>query len=367
MKYCFSLFFNLTVFSCFAQYTPKWTFEVVTPSVKAVIDVSSKGAEGIEFGFEAGRAVKVNGEYHIFISEMRGKPFWINMQFGHWKSTDRLNWTRVSTIAKSLYETKDEYKSAIWNPYPVFDSLDNVWRMFYGGYPLPDKIDSLGFGANLNGVIWQSVSTVLGINGIGGPYRDEKIILKPTDKDVGKWEGTLGNYTFTPYKVGNKWYAFFNSGDVFTSPRTWLVGLCSAPKLSGPWIRTGLVPGKIIEPEGLFQELVIVTQLPDGTYAAVYDGHGYYDDIGVTYSKDGINWTKGEGIVVQNLKGKHWVTGGVRTALGLIDEGNGIYTMFFTGYYGVPKDREDKGFIPGDKSGIGFVTLQLVKRTRLGK
>lgn len=362
MKYCLFLSLQLLALNSIAQYIPKWTFKVIQSSDSTVIDVNSKGAEGIAFGFESGRAVKVNGEYHIFISEMCGKPFWINMQFGHWKSTDRLNWSRVSTIAKSAYQTKDKYKSAIWNPYPVFDSVDNVWRMFYGGYPYPDKIDSMGFSANLNGVIWQSVSTVAGKNGIGGPYRDEKIILKQTDKDAGDWEGTFGDYTFTPFQVGKKWYAFFNSGDPFTTPRSWLAGLCFAPKLSGPWKRTGLVPGKIIEPKDLFQELVIVTTLPDVTYAAVYDGHNPYDDVGITYSKDGINWTKGEGIIVQNLKGNHWATGGVRTPLGLIDEGNGLYTMFFSGYYGVPDDRKDKGFIPGDKSGIGFVVLKLTAR-----
>jgi hypothetical protein len=42
-----------------------------------VLTVRSRGAEGNKYGFEGGRALKVNGTYHLFTSEMVGDPHWV--------------------------------------------------------------------------------------------------------------------------------------------------------------------------------------------------------------------------------------------------------------------------------------------------
>jgi len=48
-----------------------------------VLTTRSPGAEGIRFGFEGGRVVKVAGTYHLFTSEMVDDPIWVRMRLGH--------------------------------------------------------------------------------------------------------------------------------------------------------------------------------------------------------------------------------------------------------------------------------------------
>ena len=62
-----------------------------------VITNRTPGAEGIRYGFEGGRVVKVGDTYHLFTTEMVSDPMWVKTRFGHWTSRDRLAWTRVAT------------------------------------------------------------------------------------------------------------------------------------------------------------------------------------------------------------------------------------------------------------------------------
>src|SRR5512139_2633105 len=74
-----------------------------------VITTRSPGAEGIRYGFEGGRVVKVGDTYHLFSAEMVADPMWVKTRFGHWASRDRLAWTRVATVRESSgeFEGKD--------------------------------------------------------------------------------------------------------------------------------------------------------------------------------------------------------------------------------------------------------------------
>src|SRR3982750_2766946 len=69
-----------------------------------VITTRSRGAEGNKYGFEGGRVVKVGRTYHLFTSEMVGDPVWVRMRLAHWRSDDRVQWTRVSTLFESSGE-----------------------------------------------------------------------------------------------------------------------------------------------------------------------------------------------------------------------------------------------------------------------
>jgi hypothetical protein len=46
------------------------TLRVIYNHPAPVITIKSKGSEGIKFGFEGGRVVKVNNTYHLFTSEL---------------------------------------------------------------------------------------------------------------------------------------------------------------------------------------------------------------------------------------------------------------------------------------------------------
>ena len=69
-----------------------------------VITTKTPGAEGNKYGFQGGVVLKVGGVYQLFTSEMVADPISVKMKLGHWKSTDRVNWTRVSTLFESSGE-----------------------------------------------------------------------------------------------------------------------------------------------------------------------------------------------------------------------------------------------------------------------
>ena len=181
---------------------------------------------------------------------------------------------------------------------------------------------------NQDGRIWRAVSTRAGESGIGGPYRDVGIVLEPGPESQ-PWEGLQGTDSFFPYKVGSRWYALYGSAKTETLPvEYWRVGLASAPSLGGPWRRhPDLNPSPI---DDKFIENPIVTRLRDGRYLAVYDTARNPDAIGYSISADGIHWPAGDLLVLQPATGK-W-SPEIRTPLGLVDEDDGTYTMFYTGF-----------------------------------
>jgi len=321
-----------------------------------VITTKSAGAAGIRYGFEGGRVVKIGRTYHLFTSELAGNPVWVRMKLGHWRSDDRLKWTRVSTIFESSgrFDGKDP-RAALWSPLPVYDDAGGRWNMFYVAYEsLPNTATQ--FRMNQNGRIWRATSTVPGLEGVGGPYRDEGIVLQP-GPDSDPWEGLQGTDSFFPYRVGTEWYAFYGSARTQNLPiEYWRVGIASAPSLAGPWRRRSeLNPSPI---EKVFIENPIVTPLRDGRYLAVYDTTGDPDAIGYSISEDGIRWPPGRSLPLQTVKGK-W-SPEVRTPLGLVDEGDGTFTVFYTGFEQEPdwiKLMESK---PVNTFAIGFARIRLI-------
>jgi hypothetical protein len=324
---------------------PVLTKQFETP----VITVKSPGAEGNKYGFEGGSVLKLQGTYQLFTSEMVDDPLWVKMKLAHWTSTDRIHWKRVSTLFTSSGEfAGKDPRAALWSPMPVYNQQEGRWNLFYVAYRGAPNTKTQWLN-NHDGKIWRAVSTVSGIEGIGGPYKDVGIILQPGPESQ-PWEGLQGTDSFFPYKVGNQWYGFYGSANTEKLPiQFWRVGLASAPELAGPWKRSAALNPLPIEK--VFIENPVVTPLDDGTYAAVYDSN-VPNAIGYTWSADGIHWSPGEAIIVQP-KGKGAWADDVRTPLGLIPEGNDQFTLFYTGYQ-TPPGAEGMGF-----GGVGFVTLKM--------
>jgi len=290
-----------------------------------ILTVGSPGAEGNKYGFEGGSILKLNGKYHLFTSEMVGDPHWVKMRLAHWTSRDRLNWKRESTLFESSGDfTGKDPRAALWSPMPVYDETEGLWNLFYVAYQCaPDTPKE--WLTNHEGRIWRAVSKVKGIDGIGGPYADIGIVLQ-RDKDSDPWEGLQGTDSFYPYRVRNRWYAFYGTAHTETLPiQLWQVGLAWAPTLGGPWKRCSeLNPLNIQKP---FIENPVVTKLKDGTYTVIYDNHVEHS-VGYAFSNDGIHWSPGKVLKVQTGKGV-WASE-VRTPIGLIPEGNNSFTLFYT-------------------------------------
>jgi hypothetical protein len=318
-----------------------------------ILTIASPGAEGNKYGFEGGRVLKLDGTYHLFTSEMIGDPHWVKMRLAHWTSQDRVKWKRKSTLFQSSGDfTGKDQRAALWSPMPVYDEAEGLWNLFYVAYQCAPDTQKEWL-TNHEGRIWRAVSKVRGPGGIGGPYTNVGVVLQ-RDKDSDPWEGLQGTDSFFPYRVGNRWYAFYGTAHTETLPiQLWQVGLASAPTLAGPWKRcSDLNPSTI---QKTFIENPIVTKLADGTYALVYDNHVDHS-VGYSFSKDGIHWSAGKVLTVQSAKGI-WASE-VRTPLGLIPEGNDSFLMFYTANQQEVGSPKDANWINSKPGAMGFVEVK---------
>lgn len=331
--------------------------ELVEQHPTPVITTKSPGAESIKYGFEGGRVIKVGRVYHLFTSELAGDPVWVRMRFGHWRSDDKLRWTRVATVFESSGDfTGKDPRASLWSPLPVYDDTEGRWNLFYVAYESQPNT-ATQFRMNQNGRIWRAVSSVAGMDGIGGPYRDIGIVLQPGPESE-PWEGLQGTNSFFPYRVDKQWYAFYGSAKTEKLPiQHWRVGTASAPSIAGPWRRRAeLNPSPI---ENTFIENPIVTRLADGRYVAVYDISGNPDAIGYSISADGIRWPQGQSLAIQSPTGR-W-SKEVRTPLGLVDEEDGTYTVFYTGFEQEADWARLMEAKPVNTFAIGFARLRLIR------
>jgi hypothetical protein len=356
---CASLTFcSLFLFSFWAiggsASVPSPALVVTKRFERTVLSIKSSGAEGNKYGFEGGRVLKLNGTYHLFTSEMVGDPHWVKMKLAHWVSQDRLHWTRRATLAESSGDfTGKDPRAALWSPLPVYNGEDDRWNLFYVAYQAaPDT--SQQWLTNHEGRIWRAVSNAPGVDGIGGPYTDVGVIFQ-RDRDSDAWEGLQGTDSFFPYQVGKQWYALYGSAHTEKIPISlWQVGLAKAPDLAGPWVRcTDQNPLTV---ESRFIENPIVTKLVDGTYIAVYDTDAE-NAIGYMFSSDGVRWSPGQHLLVQEGNGV-WASE-VRTPLGLIPEGKNSFTLFYTANEKVPGMQPDGNGINKTPGSIGMVEVQL--------
>lgn len=320
---------------------------IVDQPGRPVLEKGDPGTDGNKYGFEGGSVIKRDGVYHLFTSEMVGDPFWVKMRLGHWTSPDRMSWTRVST----LYESSGSFdgtdpRAALWSPMPIYNDEDGRWELFYVAYRSQPSPPGMWLG-NHGGQIWRAVSTRPGPDGIGGPYADVGVILQP-GRDSDPWEGLQGTASFYPYRVGDRWVGFYGSAKTEVIPiEYWRVGLATAPELAGPWTRLSeRNPVPLDQEYGV--ENPIVTRLASGIYVAIFDALGVPDRIGYTVSRDGIEWSQARYLVLDPES--RW-TRDVRTPLGLIPEGEGRFTLFYTGSYDLPGS--------GTYFGLGVLTLML--------
>lgn len=323
-------------------------FTIIGGPDKPVVDEGMPGTETIFGGFEGGQMIKVGDTYHIFPTERAGEPGEpakydrIKTRIGHWTSKDAINWERQSTLyqssgkyAVSSYDNPmNDRRAAIWSYMPIFNSKRNRWQGHYLAY----TCDSVVAPNHSFGRIWRCESEVEGIDGIDGPYRDCGIVIEP-GLDSQLWEGRQGVASFFPYRVGDKWYAFISGAYPYVTkedypfggkPTHWYVGLAQSDSLEGPWTRMKeLNPITSIHPR--FVENPIVSQLPGGMYIAMFDGGPEWlnlpNMIAYTTSKDGINWSEARYLPIDTKVEKWWDT--MRTPLGLIPEGDDIYTIVY--------------------------------------
>lgn len=247
-------------------------------------------------GFETGQLIKYKGIYHMFVNEMFRRSH-LDLRCSHWSSPDAVNWKRQSTLVKSVPgRSHDNLRSEVWLTGVEYNDMDEAWNIFFVAYRGGDGKRGEIANCDYEGRIWRAKSTVKGPDGLAGPYEDVEIILQP-DENSQSWEGQQAVDSFNPYKVGDKWYAFY--GGHYHTPRgPWPVGMAVAPTLNGLWKRMpqGHNPVPIVK---TFVENPVVSRLPDGRWMAVFDSLGP-GEIGYSLSEDGLTWSLETRLTVQS-------------------------------------------------------------------
>lgn len=299
-------------------------------------------------GFETGQVVKLGDTYHMFVNEMFQRSH-RDMRIAYWVSKDAISWKRKSTLLESIPgRSPSNPRSEVWVTGVEFNEEENAWNIFYVAYRGGDELQGEIKGYDYSGKIWRAKSVIPGKMGVAGPYADMGIILQP-DVQSQSWEGQQALASFNPYKVNNKWYAAYD-GHTHIPRGGWPTGLATADHLGGAWTRMpeSINPLNIVEE---FMENAVVTKLKSGGYVMVFDSLGN-QEIGYSFSEDGIHWTKEKRIAVQSENNK-WAKDGdhaMRTPLCVIEEEKGLFTVVYTAMM----NNEDKRFYA-----IGKCTLRI--------
>jgi len=319
----------------------KVELQLVKLETEPIIDSNHPDAVDIRFGFEGGTARKVNGKYYIFTTENLDEPKTAAVRLGIWESEDGTDFKKHSVIVETNYDWGDRtHRMAPWSPMAVYDDDEGLWKVFHVGYRKKANATNV---YNMSGRIFRYDSKKLGIEGITGPYGEGGWIDLDDDPDWFEGEGKI--LSFYPYKVGDDWWAFYGANSVAKhvdatgeeKPEEtfkFYAGLVkSEGGLEDKWVRQrDLNP---VYMDSSFIENNVVSQIDSNLYLTVYDGANK-QEISYSWSKDGIHWQPEQLLVLENAPKEIKI---MRTPLGLIDEGNDIYSLFFTAFDGNNPDK----------------------------
>lgn len=349
-------------FSLLAQ-KPLAKLKFISIYPKPIIGIGYKGAEDVKFGFEGGTAYKVNGVYYVFTTEVFDTPKTAAVRLATWRSKDGIKFEKTGIIVETNRNWMDSTnRMSPWAPNAVFDPERNVWSVFHVGYKR--KLNSSNV-FNMTGRIFRYDSEVKGMKGIGGPYVEGDWLN--IDKTPDWWEGPGEMVSFFPYKVGKEWWAFYGGNSVPdhvdasgtlnpNEKNIFYAGLVkSNGGLTDKWIRQSKLNPVKMDPE--FIENSIVTKVAPNLYINLYDG-GNKQEISYAVSKDGIHWGKEQLLKLPNAP--KWIKN-TRTPLGLISEGNGLYTIYFTAFDGNNPDKVEPLWHDGFGN-LGMIKVRLVTK-----
>jgi hypothetical protein len=332
-------FFYLFLLSCvhhtgWSQSIASLEFLSLYP--RPVIGKYTPGTSDNKFGFEGGTVRKVRGTYYLFSTEVFDTPKTAAVRMAIWTSKDGVSFRKHSVIASTNRNWNDStYRMSPWSPMTVFDPERNVWSVFHVGYRRKPNSTNV---FNMSGRIFRLDSKVKGINGIAGPYTAG--VLLNIDKKPDWFEGPGEIVSFYPYKIGNEWWGFYGANSVpdhvdangTSNPNAKNIFYAALAKSEGgladKWVRQSHLNPVLMDPE--FVENTVVTKIHDSLYVALYDGANE-QEISYACSKDGIHWEKEQLIRIPNAPKAIKNT---RTPLCLIDEGKGVYTIYFTAFDG---------------------------------
>jgi hypothetical protein len=339
----------LTNSNVLSDQKTKLSLELIKTESFPVIDSLNSNSKDIPGGFEAGSTVKlkINGQtaYHMISTTMEtvGKNRWDHMRTEHWISEDGFRWCRKSVLIYPHFDPETGFWILTGSPFPYFDSIDNKWYIYFN-YMAFNGIKTW----NTPCLLRRAAAKTIGIEGIDGEFEFPGEIVAPCG--IAYPTDAAASSISPPFRAQNgHWYAFLGGGPKPLNDKSgkWWVTIVRAENPKGPFIyqsHYALVP--VMEPTGYVENPLPMKFMGPKTrkeyWTIIFDflkpevTTGNNSEIGFSFSTDGLNWPTENAQIIDLSKGlpvnvQPWWRA-IRVPHQLVDEGNGLFTCFFSAY-----------------------------------
>ena len=356
---------NVDNLTAIKNKAPRLCLELVRTEPVPVIGANHPDAKDIPAGFEAGSTVKVtiNGQtaYHMVSTTMEtvSPTRWAYMRTEHWISENGTNWSRH----KILFRPGTNPETGMWeltgSPFFFFDEKADRWFVYFN-FMAYDRIRSWGTPTLLR----RAGAKTKGLAGINGEFKYPGEIVAPSG--VAHPTDAAASSISPPFRAADgKWYAFLGGGPKPFNSKSgkWWVLIVKAKGPEGPFIYLPEhAPEPFMEPTG-FVENPLITKIKGPVtgkeyWTTIFDflkpevTAKQNSQIGFSCSDDGVKWPVRNAQLIDLEQGLPTGTNAwwrcIRVPHQLADEGNGLYTCFFSAY-----DKE------GEFESIGKATFRV--------
>lgn len=339
--------------------------ELVQTEPVPVIGASHPDVKDIPAGFEAGTTVKVmiDGKtaYHMVSTTMEtlAPTRWADMRAEHWISDDGNTWRRHMILFRPGTNPETGMWELTGSPFFFFDEQADRWFVYFNfmaydcrrSWTTPTLLRRAG-------------AKTKGLAGINGEFEYPGEIVAPSG--IAHPTNAAASSISPPFQAADgKWYAFLGGGPKAFNDKSgnWWVLIVKAKGPEGPFIyMPEHAPEPFMEPTG-FVENPLMTRIKGPVtgkeyWTIIFDflqpevTTNNNSQLGFSFSADGLTWPVGNTQLIDMDKGLPPGTDAwwraIRVPHQLADEGNGLYTCFFSAY-----DKE------GEFQSIGKATFRV--------
>ncbi|NQV15682.1 hypothetical protein HQ531_09515 [bacterium] len=251
-------------------------------------------------------------EDSIYKMWFAGRNVGLPIRIGYAVSNDGVSWTETGSPILEVGPAGSFDSAGLKRMSVVHDP--SGYKMWYTGVN-GAGIHQIGLATSPDGVSWTK-------------YNQNPVVATG---QAGSWFETMANAP-SVFKIGGAYHMWFvganSSGEV---------GIGYAHSFSGiNWIQSQYNPVLVSDPESPWETVGVslpdVVQLADGSFVMFYMGYdGFYRQIGMARSTDGINWIKSpNNPIIQHGEPGSW---NEETSSGpcAVSQGPGQYMLWYTG------------------------------------
>ena len=329
--------------------TPRLQLQLVKTEPIPMIGENHPDVKDIPAGFEAGTTLKatINGKtaYHMVSTTMEtfGGTRWADMRAEHWISEDGNTWKRH----RVLFRPGKNPETGMWeltgSPFFYFDEKADRWFVYFNFMAYERRSPW-----NTPTLLRRAGAKTKGMAGIYEEFDYPGEIVAPSG--IAHPTDAAASSISPPFQAADgKWYAFLGGGPKPLNDKSgrWWVLIVKAKGPEGPFVyMPEHAPEKFMEPTGFVENPLItkikgpVTGKEYWTIIFNYLKHEVTtkknSQIGFSCSADGLTWPTANAQIIDMEKGLPAETAPwwrcIRVPHQLADEGNGLYSCFFSAY-----------------------------------